>query len=54
MEIVVSAITDGVTIGFAIGKLYGVNQKVVDDFEEDTDFWNPVFLIYYSCTYSKF
>jgi hypothetical protein len=38
MEIIVSAIANGVAIGFAIGKRYCVNQDVGAYFEENTDF----------------
>ncbi|MFZ4855680.1 MAG: hypothetical protein ACOYL3_04725 [Desulfuromonadaceae bacterium] len=38
-----SAIADGVPVGFAIGKWHGVNQDVVADFEEDADFCSVVF-----------
>jgi len=40
VKIIMSAIADGVPIGFAIGKWHGVNQDVVADFEEDADFWH--------------
>ena len=38
VEIIVSTISDGVPVRFAIGKRHGVNQEVVVDFEEDADF----------------
>ena len=38
MEIIVSAIPNGVAVGFAIGKRYCVNQEVVSHFEKDADF----------------
>lgn len=38
MEIIVTAIPDGIPVRFAIGKRHGVNQEVVADFEEYADF----------------
>lgn len=38
VEIIVTAIPDGVPVRFAIGKRHGINQEVIVDFEEDADF----------------
>lgn len=37
MEIIMTAITDGVPVGFSFGKRYGIDNEVFSNFKEDAN-----------------